>query len=259
MFLRAKVNFGIPDLHVQKRFPTLVLFTILAISCSQPLIITRYDNQQYQFTSSNLTGYDTAIDNTIKPYRDSLKSSMSSVVARTAAPLIKTELGNFVADACVRQLHQRGIASFDFLVFNRGGLRRTLPAGDILQSDIFELMPFDNSLVIVTLDGSATYALCRQLARNGNDPVAGISIMPRPGDAFPDILIGGVPFDSTRSYSVATNYYMANGGDHFDMFLKRQKMDNTGILVRDLLMDYCKETAAAGRLIEPDYNRRIEK
>ncbi len=174
------------------------------------------------------------------------------------APLLKSELSNFVADACAQQLRKMA-ASFDFIVFNRGSLRRTLPEGNITEGDIYELMPFDNTLVIAELDGATTYELCKWIGKRGGDPVANVTMGYDEHMGVQNILIRGEPIDTTRSYWVATNSYVVNGGDNFEMFNKRHSLRDTRLLVRDALINFMIESESGGKIIQPDYTQRLRK
>lgn len=64
----------------------------------------------------------------------------------------------------------------DFAVFNTGGLRRPLPLGNITRGDVFELMPFENELVILTMNGEAVKKLVNFIATKGGAPVSGLRL-----------------------------------------------------------------------------------
>ena len=82
---------------------------------------------------------------------------MARVLAESAQPLEKKQpegkLGDFVADACLQEsCALTGV--IDLALFNHGGLRRSLPMGCNNVGDVYELMPFDNELVVITLRGA---------------------------------------------------------------------------------------------------------
>lgn len=242
---------------MSSKFFFVVIVTALC-GCSQPLRVARYENQQYRFTPEQNVTIDSAVYSQIKPYQDSLAVLMTNVLGRSAAPLVKTALANFMADACYQQLKKMNVAPFDFIVFNRGGLRRTLPAGNITEGDIFELMPFENSLVLAQLDGTTTMELCQFIGKRGSDPVAGIT-MSYSDDVLQNILINGTPIDTTRTYWVVTNSYMVNGGDDFVSFTKRQGFYDTKFKVRDAIINYLVEKESHGEVIQPDHVQRLRK
>ncbi len=123
-------------------------------------------------------------------------------------------LGNFVADLilkkardyCIRtgsDLDPKKLRGVDFCVLNNGGLRASLPKGEITRGNIFEVMPFGNEVVIVTLSGEKTKELLDFIAQRGGMPISGMKIGIR--DHMPvNIMIDGKPFDIKNNYRIAT-------------------------------------------------------
>ena len=62
----------------------------------------------------------------------------------------------------------------DVAIVNMGGMRCPWEAGPVTKGNVFELMPFDNELVVLTLKGEDIIALCESFARYGGQGVAGI-------------------------------------------------------------------------------------
>lgn len=200
---------------------------------------------------------DSAIASILDPFKDSLDRIMNEVIAvsDTAMPKerdrLETLLGNFVADVCLLKSNKAETEKYqaDLCLLNTGGLRSSLPKGNITRGNIFELMPFDNEIVVVTLSGKETWNLLRYVAATGGQPIAGIK-MGITGDKNPaKILIQGMPFDSTRQYRVVTSDYLANGGDKMDFFRKPVEIHPTGLKIRDALLEYCIEEKSKGKKI----------
>ncbi|MBK7667363.1 MAG: 5'-nucleotidase C-terminal domain-containing protein [Sphingobacteriaceae bacterium] len=84
---------------------------------------------------------------------------METVIAKSDSSLTKdgfeSSLGNFVLMATEEfiNINKPEIAGNCVLFINRGGLRNNLPMGEITKGNIFEVMPFDNEIVILTLSG----------------------------------------------------------------------------------------------------------
>lgn len=210
--------------------------------------------------------HDSATASILNPFKDSLDRIMNEVISisDTAMPKerdrLETLLGNFVADvvfyeACPLNRNpylaaqNTEVICPDLVLLNTGGLRSSLPKGNITRGNIFELMPFDNEIVIVTLSGKETWNMLRYIAASGGQPVAGLQMgitsEKKPGK----ILIKGMPFDSTRNYRVATSDYLANGGDKMDFFKKPVSTYVPGLKIRDALLQYCIEEKKNGKKI----------
>lgn len=211
----------------------------------------------------------------IAPFKDSLDRIMNEVLVESDQAMPKerdkteTLLGNFVADVVLKtaNAYKAGSALPDsgkgptlranICLLNTGGLRSSLPKGKITRGNIYELMPFDNEIVIVTLDGKQTWQLLRYIAMTGGQPAAGIKMEINPDRTPGKVLINSMPFDSTKNYTVATSDYLANGGDKMEFFRKPVALQATGIKIRDALILYCIGEGKSGRQLHPMLDERI--
>lgn len=187
---------------------------------------------------------------------------MNRILAQSAQAMEKgqpeSRLGNFVADLCFEQVTGGDHFKADFCVLNNGGLRSSLPEGAIRLRNVFELMPFDNTLVILDLDGATTVKLLNYIAKLGGVPVANLrmSIM---GDVPRDVFIGGRPFDEKNHYRVLTSDYLAGGGDSMEFFKEAGIVVSTGIPVRDAIISFIEESGEKNRVIIANTDGRIIK
>ncbi|MFN8316800.1 MAG: 5'-nucleotidase [Chitinophagales bacterium] len=104
-------------------------------------------------------------------------------------------------------------------MINLGGIRQPqLPAGNVTLGNIFELMPFDNMIVLLVLDGKTTKQFLDIMAASGGLPISGVRYTIS-NETATAISFNGVPFDENKTYTLAISDYLANGGDKLD-FLK---------------------------------------
>src|SRR5690606_33834419 len=122
-------------------------------------------------------------------------------------------LGNFAADA-MRTVAAEALGEpVDIAVTNNGGLRVPIPEGPITVGALFELMPFENALVLLTLSGTQVDSLAGQIARIGGEPVAGLTFtIEEPSRRAVDVRVNGEPVDPGRLYRVVTSDYLADIG-----------------------------------------------
>lgn len=215
----------------------------LVVSCGGPYHMTQHVNNGTRIAGDSLKLYDTAMANMIAPYKQKLDAQMNEVIGTATETLVKASpdgsLGNMVADACLSYANKATDVPVDFCVLNSGGIR--IPAiqqGNITVGKIYELMPFDNMIDVVELNGSDCIDLFTWIVKWNGAPVAGLSLTIAEGTAT-GILINGVPFDSSRTYRVATSDYMANGGDGATMFAKGVRT-STNYKLRDAILEYIK-------------------
>ena len=140
---------------------------------------------------------------------------------------------------------------------NLGGLRTVIPAGNITVGKIFELMPFENELVILWLKGDKLEQLVQFFARVGCEGISGMRMEIRNAKAE-NITINGNPIDKEKIYSIATSDYLAGGNDKMLQLAQYEKRENTGIKLRDILLSYIKIETAKGNKIEAKLDGRIK-
>jgi 5'-nucleotidase/UDP-sugar diphosphatase len=130
----------------------------------------------------------------------------------------------------------RAATEADIAIQNTYGLRADLYAGDIRVRDVYQVMPFDNTLVVVDLSAAQLEQLVRDnlRAQKSRIQVAGISIW-TDGHTI-RLRVDGEPLDPERTYRVVTNNYLTQGGTGGGVFADTQNRD-TGRSVRDALMD----------------------
>lgn len=201
------------------------------------------------------------VEQFIAQYREDMEAEMGVVIGNNAAALTKarpnSSLGNVVADL----LHDQAEIYLDidvaFAIQNYGGLRaHHLAEGPITRGQIFELMPFDNFLVVLPMKKADIVTLCNMIADANGWPISYGITMKIGGGLASDILIDGVPLEEDRTYQVAMPDYVANGGDGFE-FLKAFDQLNTGVFIRDVLTERITQLNADGKMLEANPELRI--
>ena len=124
----------------------------------------------------------------------------------------------------------------DIAVANMGGMRCAWDAGPVTKRSVFELMPFDNELVVLTLKGEDILALCESFVRYGGQGVAGMRVT-AVDDKLAEVTIAGKAVDPQASYTVATSDYLSGGADHMDALTHFTKCWKSDLLIRDLYLE----------------------
>jgi len=168
-------------------------------------------------------------------------------------------IGDFVTDA------MRGPAQADIALQNSGGLRADLAEGTITRASIYEIMPFDNTIVTMKLTGAEVIKVLEDGLRTGRvTQVSGVRYAfdnKRPaGSRITEIKAGdGGAFDTTRVYTLAANNFMADGGDEMSTLSRGLDKKDTRILVRDAMEQFVKERCAGGKSLEYKLDGRITR
>ncbi|MNX28405.1 Trifunctional nucleotide phosphoesterase protein YfkN precursor [compost metagenome] len=227
----------------------LTLFFIF--SCSQKNYnLTKIEGKQLPITEK---GSETPeIENFIKPYRDHINRDLDSILAYSPETLDKstgkwqTTIGNLMADVCLQRgnlvFKAREKKDIDLCLLNHGGIRAILPKGNVTTRTAYEIMPFENSLIVVALSGNQILEIASYIIKEKKpQPLSGMTFTISKDNTAKNILIQGKPIDVNKTYYVVTNDYLANGGDNMNFFLKATQKFDLNYKIRNVLIDYFKE------------------
>lgn len=186
---------------------------------------------------------DPEIARLIAPYATRLRTRMNQVIAWSERDMIRDQpegiLGNMSADIVrFRAIRELG-RPVEIAVVNNGGLRISLPGGNITVGHIYELMPFENTITILKLTGEQVQQLADEIAAYGGQPVSGLRFRIQDGRAL-DILVNYEPLDRQRIYHVATNNFMADGGETLSTLWNPVERIDTNVLIRDAMIEYIR-------------------
>jgi 2',3'-cyclic-nucleotide 2'-phosphodiesterase (5'-nucleotidase family) len=171
----------------------------------------------------------------------------------------ESTLGNFVTDA------MRAMAGSDVAFQNSGGLRADLAAGEVTMGDVYEVMPFDNTLVTMELTGAEVRRVLEEGLRHERvAQVSGIRYafdLGRPElDRVVELtLADGAPIDPAATYRVVCNNFMATGGDNYETLSRGRNLVDTGEVIRTALERRVAELASRGEAVDVAPDGRIRR
>lgn len=236
---------------------------------SVPVNLKRRDKKDgksiYHFVDKELKEDETLLA-MLKPYEDEVEKVLSEVIGSADQAFIndktreqETALGDIVADSQLWYMKKMGF-DIDFAFQNGGGIRATLGSGDIQKKTVYEVLPFDNSICVVSLKGDDVIALFNQTPAN-----VGQGAMPQVSDGVTftinkstgkveNLQIGGSPVDPSKTYTIALNSYLAAGGDGYKIFKNGGDFYDSSMMQRDAFIDY---VVSVGGNISPKTFGRI--
>ncbi|MCL8007461.1 5'-nucleotidase C-terminal domain-containing protein [Gelidibacter japonicus] len=229
----------------------LVLGLLLAMSCKTPTDVYKIEGKNININDSLPT--ITSIENFIKPYRENINKDLDSVLAYSvdtyskADGYLNTAIGNLMADVIYDEadpiFFKRTGEHIDFVLMNHGGIRSIISKGPISKRTAFELMPFENSIVVSKLPGANVKELLDYLARAKRaHPISKLKIVLDKDGQVIESLVHEIPIDFNKTYYVATNDYLINGGDGMDFFKDSEDIFVLDYKIRNALIDYFMKT-----------------
>jgi 2',3'-cyclic-nucleotide 2'-phosphodiesterase (5'-nucleotidase family) len=168
-------------------------------------------------------------------------------------------VGYLVTDA------MRAASEADVALTNGGGLRADLPEGAVTRGAIYEVMPFDNTIVTLQMTGAELRRIFEEGLRAGHvlQP-SGIKLTYDPGR--PEMqrvvsltLADGGPLDEAKTYKIAINNFIATGGDGFTSFAKFPSLTDTHMPLRDAMEAFVRAKSANGGAIDYAPEARVTR
>lgn len=241
------------------------LFLLILTGCTDRSKEFTLEGHTILLDSVNAPVKDSLQEELIHQYRESLEADMNRVLVYSEHVMERGTpegtLNNFVADLVLdigQDIYQpQDGKPIDFCLLNYGGLRVPLPEGEITYGRVFELLPFENEMVVITLSGEKTFQLFEYLAvASRGMPVSGVKLIIN-NEAPESILIQSQEFDSNRTYKILTSDYLAGGGDSMSFFLQPLNYELLGKRVRDAIILHMQNVNARGEKISAELDQRI--
>lgn len=177
--------------------------------------------------------------------------------AREKVRIMETNLGNLIADA------MRHKVDADIAFQNGGGIRASIDVGMVTLEEVVTVLPFTNTVVKMELTGeqirkSLEYSVRLYPEQNGGFlHISGMSFSFDPtkavGERVVEVLVGGEALVEDKIYTVATNDFVAVGGDGYEWLKDGKILANTGELLSTALIEYLRSgvdiPSAEGRIV----------
>lgn len=235
------------------RLPIALVLLVIASCQSQYALDENIKVNNLDYASSKP---DSALLAMVDPYKTKLDAEMNTVIGYLAENLDKGfpegKLGNFAADVFFGRMmdeFKNDAAAIEknkyntFCIINNGGLRVNLQKGAISKGKIFEMLPFENYLTVFQFKGKyLVNELARYIQDKKGQPVSeNVKLSFEKGNLI-SFEISGVQVDTSKTYCVITNDYLANGGDNMDLFARfkndKDRRDYPELRLRDCMINY---------------------
>lgn len=232
-----------------KHFVLLLTFISLISCSSNQYYITKIEGKKIGITE-NQTGV-AEIENYIKPYRENIDKDLNEVLAYCPEVLEKTgkwqtNIGCFLADITLEKSNpiflKREQKSIDVCLLNHGGIRTIIPKGNVTARNAYEVMPFENSAVVIGLKGEQLVEIANYIVSEKKPhPLAGMTFTITKDNSVKNIQIQGKALELEKVYYVVTSDYLSNGGDNMTFFKKGVSRNDIDYKLRNIMIDYFKD------------------
>ena len=208
----------------------------------------RMDTNSIEINENILS--DSSIVNFYLPFKKNLeKSLLSKPISYSIETYKKNDgelnstLSNMFADATFEMSNERfkkiSGNDIDIVLLNNGGIRSVISKGEISEKTAFELMPFENKIVVLELNGKSINKMIEYLRKvKLQHPIRGLQIELNDDYSINRVNIKGNKIDKDKKYYVATTDYLLDGGDKMYFLKETTKTIDINYKMRDVLIDY---------------------
>ncbi|MBC7524557.1 MAG: 5'-nucleotidase C-terminal domain-containing protein [Flavobacterium sp.] len=234
---------------VFKQFVLLLTFFSL-VSCShQNYSVSKIEGKRITITDklNNVS----EIEAFIKPYKDRIDKDLNVILVYNPEILDKngtwqTPIGDFLSDITLEKsspvFESRENKKIDICLLNFGGIRTIIPKGNITARNAFEVMPFENSAVVIGLKGEQIQEIASYIiSEKKPHPLSGMTFKIDKNNFAKEIMIQGKPIENSKIYYLVTSDYLANGGDNMTFFKKGISRIDLDYKLRNIMIDYFKD------------------
>ena len=173
------------------------------MACHKQIQVTSVTTQAIPVDASADALQDTVYMKQLAPVKADLEREMNVAIGYAPERLWvagpECPMLNWATDALWEAAKSVYPGKVDIAIVNMGGMRCEWPAGPITKGQVFELMPFDNELVVLTLKGEDIISLCESFAQYGGQGVAGMRVTVIDGH-LADVQVGGKAVDPKARY-----------------------------------------------------------
>ena len=249
---------------------TLPFFAIaLLFTCSFSVSVNAQNNYKYQYEIVKIDStYDRDAELTMETYLYYLKQEKDKVmnipIGISKEVLVSDSPASPLSNLLVDMLfewgndyllsHKMNLA--DLALLNFGGIRAAMPKGRITIGDIYEILPFDNTITFVLLKGKELEKLFDRLTEK-KAPLANVKTI-YDGKTLVSYTIGGAPLEPDKTYTLTTLNFLAKGGDEFLSNVNFESQIDIDKQLRDLFMEYIRGKTAQNIEIEGKMDDRCQ-
>ncbi|MCR4910150.1 MAG: 5'-nucleotidase C-terminal domain-containing protein [Bacteroidales bacterium] len=191
-----------------------------------------------------------------QPGMADLKTVIGRSLEGMQASRPESKLSNWTVDILMEQAEKATGIKVDVGIANFGGIRTSIPQGDVLKDDLVSMFPFKNYLAVVTLKGSRLREIFTQMARQGVQVVGGVKLVISNG-ALQSASVGGKALDDDKTYNVATIDFLMTGGDGYRLGDGALQSVVTDVAMIDAILPKVLELTAAGKTLDYKTDGRV--
>ena len=229
---------------------SILSFCFVLVACKTE---SNWQKYGYNIEINQQVLSDSSVVKYYQPFKKNLEESLMNTPISYSPETYKkndgelnSTLSNMFADATYEMsnpvFNKMSGKNIDIVLLNNGGIRSIISKGNISEKTAFELMPFENSIVVLELSGLSIIKMIDYLRKvKLQHPISGLQITLNNDYSVNEVKINGVSIENEKKYYVATTDYLLEGGDKMYFLAETTKTTDINYKMRDILIDYFKK------------------
>lgn len=248
-----------------------ILYTLTALLVASCSSYKQAERQEQEYTIANMSGQIVEMNQEqgthpemqalVDKYKGTLDKEMNEVLGTSSEFMQKGRpeslLTNLTSDVMKLYGDKHFDNGTDVAIMNVNGHRATLPKGDFTLGNLFEIYSFDNTVSLLQVKGEDLTKIFDAYARIGGAGISSNARLVVTDRKLKSATLDGKTIDKEKIYNVVSIDYLADGNDNMGAFKNAVSMRDTGITLRDIMIDYVREQTNEGKIISSQLDGRI--
>lgn len=246
-----------------KKILTFLTISLIAVTIQAQELRFSYKGSRVLMDSTLNKPEEPVVKGIIEFFKPEMDRVMQEVVGESEVEMRsgrpESLLSNFAVDALLEFAQKHSKEKVDFSLMNFGGIRATLPKGNVRRYDVFSIFPFENYVVVLDVTGATVRKLLESFARKGAEAMSfNVQLEIKGGGVLKEALIDGVQIDDAKIYRIATIDFLLSGGDNVMALKEAVAVEQTGFLIRDAIFEKIADIRKSGKKISSSLTNRVE-
>lgn len=202
-----------------------------------------------------------ALERFLAPYQEPVHKLLNNIIVQSAQYYDNSsvEMQNWVADMAFEMTVNQSGMNVDLAIMNKGGIRQSMPKGDVSEGLIGAMFPFNNKLVVIDVNGEELLEAFEVMAKRGGDAVSSnVKVLYKKDGTVEAATVRGMAVNRAKIYRIATLDYLAHGGDRLTSFANKDILYCDSEKFGTRVLDYVRKMGLNDVVIEPSSRARMQ-
>ncbi|MDD4778392.1 MAG: 5'-nucleotidase C-terminal domain-containing protein [Fermentimonas sp.] len=240
----------------------IVILAISLLSCKSKYQVVEIKGTIIEVDSTFDSQSHPNMYNLVRSFKVELDSEMNEVIGSSAEQMEYSRpeslLTNLTSDVMKAYGDEHLPDGADIGVMNVHGHRANMPKGPVTVGNLYEIYSFDNTITFLELKGADLKKMFDAYARIGGAGISSNVKLVIEDRKVKSVTVNGKPIDNDKIYHIVTLDYLAGGNDNMNAFLDAVSVTDTGVTLRDIMIDWVREQTRSGNEITSVLDGRIE-